>query len=108
MVKNRSNIEEYIQALTQAKRLQHQVVYHHVIPERISTWEDLKNPFPGQVAEVLRALGIKRLYRHQAQGVDRVRSNQHVVVATPTAKTTITPSTPPTTALFRRAKLRSW
>jgi DEAD/DEAH box helicase domain-containing protein len=34
---------------------------------------------------MLRAIGIKKLYRHQAAAIDYIRRGRHVIVATPTA-----------------------
>ncbi len=68
-----------------SERLRGQVVYHQLIPETAPVWADLKNPFSGEITDVMKAAGISRLYRHQAESIDLVRSGQHVVVATPTA-----------------------
>ena len=80
-----SSINEYIRSLISSDRLGAQVVYHHVMPAKAATWSDLERPLPDELNDIMQQVGIQRLYRHQAAGIDMVRSGQHVVVATPTA-----------------------
>ena len=84
-MKKPSPIEEYIHSLVNSKRLGAQVVYRHVFPETPAVWGKLKDPLPGEMAKRLSAMGLSRLYRHQSESINLVRSGRHVVVATPTA-----------------------
>lgn len=84
-MKKPSPIAEYIYSLVNSKRLGAQVVYRHVLPETPAVWGKLKDPLPGEMTKRLSAMGLSRLYRHQTESINLVRSGRHVVVATPTA-----------------------
>lgn len=78
-------VKEYVQALKASKRLGGQVVFHKVLPAEAAQWSDPITSWPDKLKHVLEAGKIEKLYRHQAEAIDLVRSGQHVVVATPTA-----------------------
>lgn len=62
-----------------------ELVYHRVEPERRARYGDL-DPAPGPaLAERMAARGVRRLYRHQAQAVNRIRRGEHTVVVSGTA-----------------------
>ncbi|MEW6673322.1 MAG: DEAD/DEAH box helicase [Thermodesulfobacteriota bacterium] len=82
---NTGTINEYIQSLISSDRLGVQVAYHQILPEVPTVYSDLHMPLPNECIDILQALGIQRLYRHQAASIDQVRCGQHLVVATPTA-----------------------
>jgi len=46
---------------------------------------DPARPLPAVLAEALKAQGIERLYRHQAEGIDPARAGGDVLAVTPTA-----------------------
>lgn len=62
-----------------------QVVFHREIPVRQAKFGDLEAPLAECVQSIIRASGISRLYSHQAEAVNLIRSGRHVVVSTPTA-----------------------
>ena len=80
-----AGVAEYIRSLKASKRLGGQVVFHKIFSEKSAAWSEPKNGWPKEIEGVIQAAAIDRLYRHQAQGIDRIRSGQHLVMATPTA-----------------------
>ena len=62
-----------------------EIVHHEIIPARKPAWGKTQEPLRPELAEALARLGIKKLYSHQALGVDLVRRGKNVVVMTPTA-----------------------
>jgi DEAD/DEAH box helicase domain-containing protein len=84
-LKPSGKIAEYIDALLSSDRFRGQVAHHSVLPPQAAHWADPVDPWPPPLAAALRAVGIERLYSHQAQAVDLVRAGRHCVVATPTA-----------------------
>ncbi|MDM8537493.1 DEAD/DEAH box helicase [Desulfobacterales bacterium HSG17] len=82
---NITDINEYIQSLKKAPRMADQVVYHTLIPGKIPVFGKPEKPWPEIIESIIKASGISKLYSHQAQAIDRIRSGTHVMVATPTA-----------------------
>jgi len=62
-----------------------QIVHRRSLPARSARYASLEPPLPNALRERLRALGIARLYTHQAAAVDAVRRGEHIAVVTPTA-----------------------
>ncbi len=81
----KTDIKEYIQSLISSKRLGSQVVYHKILSEQPARRSRTKFPWPDAIRHIITSIGIRDLYRHQADAVDLIRSGRHVVVATPTA-----------------------
>jgi DEAD/DEAH box helicase domain-containing protein len=79
------DVEEYIQALLNSRRMQHQVVYHRELPAREAEFHSGMHRFERPVREILGALGIHALYAHQHSAIEEIRKGRHVVVSTPTA-----------------------
>ena len=61
------------------------IVHVETVPGRRPIYEDVDPPLPDRLAEVLRAQGIDRLYRHQARVIRRAREGVHTVVVAGTA-----------------------
>ncbi|MEJ5349141.1 MAG: DEAD/DEAH box helicase [Desulfosoma sp.] len=61
------------------------VAHHAVINAQEPRYAAPQDPFPQPIRQALHAMGIRRLYSHQAAALDHLRSGRHVVVATPTA-----------------------
>lgn len=59
------------------------ITAHEFIPPREAVYEDMV--LHPQIAEALKAQGIEKFYRHQAEAIDHIRCGEHVVVMTPTA-----------------------
>ena len=72
-----------------AVRLQHKyrdrVTGVFTLPARAGEYADFPDDLPPQLAKALRARGLSRLYRHQAEAWAVTRRGEDVVVVTPTA-----------------------
>ena len=79
-----SDIAEYVQSLKAAPRLKHQVRFSTVIPAKPSKLVSGKQ-IPAPMINILHAMGIQKLYRHQADAVQHLRRGHDVAVATATA-----------------------
>jgi DEAD/DEAH box helicase domain-containing protein len=62
-----------------------ELVHLERLPARPASYGDLESPLPDALRQVLDAMGISRLYSHQARAIDLARANKHVVIATGTA-----------------------
>ncbi len=78
-------VREYINALVESDRLGRQVVFYTVLPEAAAQWSSLNSGWSAEMIKALNAIGVHRLYRHQARAIEHIRNGTHVVVATPTA-----------------------
>ncbi|MFH1143270.1 MAG: DEAD/DEAH box helicase [Candidatus Eisenbacteria bacterium] len=61
------------------------LVHAQRLEPRPARWGELEGALPGPLRESLSALGIERLYCHQAQAVASARAGENVVVVTGTA-----------------------
>lgn len=61
------------------------VVHHRIIPGTEPAMAETVRPWPTPIKDILAGRGIERLYSHQANACDLIRSGRHVTVATPTA-----------------------
>ncbi|MBI5561719.1 MAG: DEAD/DEAH box helicase [Deltaproteobacteria bacterium] len=77
-------IDEFIADIKNRKDLA-ETVHHQVIPAKNSSFADTARPLLPEVADALASVGIRRLFSHQAQGIDLIRGGANVVVMTPAA-----------------------
>jgi len=72
-----------------AQRLQHKyrdrVTGVFTLPARAGEYAEFPDDLPPRLAQALRARGLSRLYRHQAEAWAATRRGEDVVVVTPTA-----------------------
>ena len=68
-----------------ATDLQGEVTLDHVIPAAEARFVSLPDDLRPELARALSARGVERLYSHQADAYQAVRSGRHLVVVTPTA-----------------------
>ena len=80
-----SKMSEYLQALTNSRRLGSQVVFQTTLPENPAIWSETGVKCPHEIEKALRSMEIRALYQHQARAIDLIRNKRHVIVATPTA-----------------------
>lgn len=80
-----SKITEYLQSLIRSERLGRQVVFQTALPQSRALWSEPITRYPSAIEQALRTAGIKSLYRHQSQAIEKIRNRQNVIVATPTA-----------------------
>lgn len=62
-----------------------QAVVHRKLPARPAVYADPERPLPEALVRALRAGGIDRFFRHQADAIDHLRRGTHTVIATGTA-----------------------
>lgn len=79
------DINEYINALKESHRMGCQVAYHMTLPGKGASWSETRQPVLKDISRMLNTAGIHRLYSHQAEAIDLIRSGNHAVVSTPTA-----------------------
>jgi DEAD/DEAH box helicase domain-containing protein len=82
---SRSKVDEYIQSLNASQRLGPQIAFQKLMPANEPVWSVPKKPWTETMQRLLYGIGISKLYQHQIQALDYIRSGRHVIVATPTA-----------------------
>jgi len=78
-------IKEYIESLVVSKSMKHQVAFHKFLRGKSGHWKSPEKSLHRKLIKMLQTRGIERLYSHQAEAIDKIRSCSHTVVATPTA-----------------------
>lgn len=61
------------------------LTHYEYLKKRGAAYGDLQYPLPADLENVLRGLGIFRLYSHQARALDMLAAGKNLVVSTPTA-----------------------
>ena len=82
---NGQSLNDYITALKAANAFDGQIVFHREFEPIPPVFGQVGVPWPPPINELLKRIGIRRLYTHQAKTMDRLRSGIHTVAATPTA-----------------------
>ena len=77
-------VSEYISSLRGSDQFGRQVVEHRTLPSSGACTTSLNDLLP-ELKQLLTTLGIKELYRHQAEAINQVTSGNNILVATPTA-----------------------
>ncbi len=62
-----------------------QVVCHQPFPPQTASFSRPGKDFPPALARTLERMGIRGLYSHQGEAIEKVRGGKNVVIATPTA-----------------------
>lgn len=78
-------IQRFLYALLNQKWQDFHVIHHEVLDARLPRYGQLKAPLPDPLRKLLQQMGITKIYSHQAEGIESIRSGSHVVVATPTS-----------------------
>ncbi len=78
-----TGVGEYVEAFKSSKHLGRQIVFEHIDHEQRPKTSALR--LLPEIEAALGAMGITRLYSHQVEAIELVRSGINVVVATPTA-----------------------
>ena len=81
----RSKVDEYIHSLKTSPSLESKIGFHKIMPAREAAWAEPEKPWSEPLLHLLNAVGIQKLYSHQAAAINYIRSGRHVIVATPTA-----------------------
>src|ERR1051326_4236273 len=79
------DFDGYLNDLRRASFYQGQIAHVQRIPARTAQYGLLERPLASTLQERLNALGIRRLYAHQAEAVNAAREGEHVTVVTATA-----------------------
>ena len=78
-------MQDAVQRLLEHPTLGRMVVHRQRLDAVAPVYAEPARPLPADLAEALKAQGIQRLYRHQAEGIDRARAGGDVLAVTPTA-----------------------
>ncbi len=76
---------EFLARVTRERWYAGQIAGVRHLPARPAAFRDPERPLPAPLAAALAARGIRRLWSHQAEAVDRARRGESVVVVTGTA-----------------------
>ncbi|MBE3577728.1 MAG: DEAD/DEAH box helicase [Limnochordales bacterium] len=79
------NVESFLGHLTSDANYRGQICHRRELPARPARFADPARPLPEPLQKGLAALGISRLYLHQAKVLDLAREGKDVVVVTGTA-----------------------
>jgi len=80
-----STVTEYLQSLINSERLGAQVVFQTVLPPTPARWSDTIATYSPTIQQALQAAGVRKLYQHQGQAIEKIQNGENVIVATPTA-----------------------
>ena len=102
------DVAEFVHSLKGQRRFSTQVVHHEFLPPRPARYAEPRVSLDPRLEAVLRSQGIRRLYVHQAEALERVDRGEHVAVATPTASgKTLTYTLPVFKALLANPSTRA-
>ena len=85
MADSPGSISEYLRALKASPVLGRQVVQWFTQQAKGPEFAMVSPPFPEPLQKALKGLGIHKLFSHQAEAIEAIRSHRDVVVATPTS-----------------------
>jgi len=77
-------LADFIEHISTSAEFGPTLVHHRFLPKEEAAFDESGASAPC-LARALHALGIQRLYRHQAEALGKIREGRHVLVATPTA-----------------------
>lgn len=78
-------IQTFLHALMTQKWPGFKIIHHAQLPAEPPRYGELSVPLQQPLREALQKLDIPRLYSHQAISLERIRSGENIVVATPTS-----------------------
>ncbi len=78
-------ILSFIERIRRSEKFGDDVRFVASVPAREASYAALSAPLPAALDRALHDLAIDRLYSHQAEAIDRIRSGEDVLVVTPTA-----------------------
>jgi len=79
------NIEQIIDFLNRSSDFMDYVTHWEPIPPREARFASFPSEINPKLMDALKTRGIQKLYTHQADAVEAILQNKHVVVVTPTA-----------------------
>ena len=81
----RMTITEFLEKIRLDAAYENQIRHVETIPSRGAVYGELERPLPDVLRDALGRVGVERLYSHQVDAVEAVRSGENVVVVTGTA-----------------------
>jgi DEAD/DEAH box helicase domain-containing protein len=79
------NAKRFVEHLCSGRHYSGQVVHEEVLAPKPARYAATTRPLHTEIQRALVAMGIERLYTHQAEAVDAARAGENVVVVTGTA-----------------------
>ncbi len=79
------SLDEYIQSLKKFKGFAGDIVCHKIIAPKVAEFASSNPKFKNDLTPVLDCLGIKKLYQHQKEAIEKIIQGTNTVIATPTA-----------------------
>ncbi|HOP07138.1 MAG TPA: DEAD/DEAH box helicase [candidate division Zixibacteria bacterium] len=79
------NLEQVIDFFRQDASVRDSVKHWHTIPPREARYSDFPESLNPRLRATLQQRGIKQLYSHQAEAIEKINRGEDVVVVTPTA-----------------------
>ncbi len=79
------SVSQFIDHIRRSDRFADQIVHHAQLPPVPPRFADVSSPWPEPIRLLLQGMGVRRLFSHQAEAIDHIRSGQHTVVSTSTA-----------------------
>jgi DEAD/DEAH box helicase domain-containing protein len=75
----------FIEKLKRHRYYAPQVVWHQPFLSQTAAFSRLEKDFPPALARAMERMGIRGLYSHQGEAIEKIRAGKNVVIATPTA-----------------------
>ncbi len=85
MKNNKWSFGEFLSAIKNSNLFKDQVVFEKEFTEIPPRYKEINPEFPHPIQRLLEKSSINPLYSHQVDAIEKIRSSQDVVVATPTA-----------------------
>ncbi|HYH05107.1 MAG TPA: DEAD/DEAH box helicase, partial [Bacillota bacterium] len=79
------DVQRFLKELTSNPYYQNQIALIQELPGREAVYGEVNPALSPLLTEVLAAKGIKKLYSHQAEAINAIRSGKHSVIVTGTA-----------------------
>jgi len=79
------DVERFLKSIQSERNYRGQIVLRKVIPRKKARYGELKKLLPGKLEDALKKRGIERLYTHQVEAIEALRSGENVVIVTSTA-----------------------
>lgn len=78
-------VEQIVNAIKRKSRYKDRVEHIEILPPKEPIYGELKKDLPQNIKNYLLKKGIKKLYRHQCDAVENLRSGKNIIITTPTA-----------------------
>jgi DEAD/DEAH box helicase domain-containing protein len=80
------SVADFIESIRRSEKFGDDIVQVAAVPEQPASYGGpLARPLPEPLMRALADLGIDRLFSHQTEAIDRIRSGENVLTVTPTA-----------------------